>query len=423
MSARLKALQEKREKLVTDARAALDEIGSNTDDSRAAELEQRHDTIMSEYDQVEKDLAREERMSRIEKDAETRRAGQRPIGPDTEARGQDGGEQLEYRTVFHKMLAAGGDLGELDREERALLKSGLIKLDKEERMQTAGTTTAGGYTVPTELAGFIDKAMKDWGPMYDEDICTVITTSSGNPIKIPTIDDTGKSAGLHTEGSALTDDGSEDVTFGQKSLDAYIADTEWVKWSFELSQDSYFAIETLLGSLLGERLGRKANAWLTVGTGASQPQGIVTAASNGKTAASATAIASDELIDLQHSVNAAYRRSPKCRWMFADTTLQAIRKLKDGQGNYLFQMGDIRVGAPDTLLGKPFSINDDVPAIATGNRSIVFGDFSRFYVRRVGSPLIGVVREKFWPDLGIAGLIRLDGEIGQSGAIKVLTQA
>ena len=168
---------------------------------------------------------------------------------------------------------------------------------------------------------------------------------------------------------------------------------------------------------------RKANSWLTIGTGASQPQGIVTAASNGKTAASATAIASDELIDLQHSVNAAYRRSPKCRWMFADTTLQAIRKLKDGQGNYLFQMGDIRVGAPDTLLGKPFSINDDVPAIATGNRSIVFGDFSRFYVRRVGSPLIGVVRERFWPDLGIAGLIRLDGEIGQSGAIKVLTQA
>lgn len=425
MSQRLKALQEKREKLVTDARAALEEIGSNTDDSRATELEQRHDTIMAEYDKVEKDLQREERMSRIEGEAEQRRASKRPIGPDTEARGQDEGEKLEYRAVFHKMLAAGGDLGELDKEERALLKSGLVKLDRdtEKRMQTAGTTTAGGYTVPTELATFIDKAMKDWGPMYDEDICTVITTGSGNPIKIPTIDDTSKVAGAHTEGTALTDDGSEDVTFGQKSLDAYIADTEWIKWSFELNQDSYFAIETLLGALLGERLGRKANGWLTTGTGSSQPQGIVTAAANGKTAASATAIAADELIDLQHSVNAAYRRSPKCRWMFADTTLQAVRKLKDGQGNYLFQMGDIRVGAPDTLLGKPYSINDDVPAIATGNRSIVFGDFSRFYVRRVGSPLIGVVRERFWPDLGIAGLIRLDGEIGQTGAIKVLTQA
>ncbi|BBF70196.1 phage major capsid protein [Sphingomonas bisphenolicum] len=423
MSARLKALQEKREKLVADGRAALDEIGSNTDDSRAAELEQRHDTIMTEYDQIEKDLAREERMSRIEKDAEQRRAGKRPIGPDTEARGQDEGEALEYRGVFHKMLAAGGDLSELDKEERALLKSGLVKIDKEERMQTAGTTTAGGYTVPTELAGFIDKAMKDWGPMYDEDICTVVSTTSGNPIKIPTVDDTAKSAGTHTEGTQLTDDGSEDVTFGQKSLDAYIADTEWIKWSFELNQDSYFAIETLLGALLGERLGRKGNAWLTVGTGSSQPQGIVPAAGLGKTAASATAIAADELIDLQHSVNAAYRRSPKCRWMFADSTLQAIRKLKDGQGNYLFQMGDIRVGAPDTLLGKPFSINDDVPAIATGNRSAVFGDFSRYYVRRVGAPLIGVVRERFWPDLGIAGLIRLDGEIGQSGAIKALVQA
>lgn len=290
-------------------------------------------------------------------------------------------------------------------------------------MQTAGTAAAGGYTVPTELADFIDKAMKDWGPMYDEDICTPINTTAGNSMKIPTIDDTAKSAGAHTEGTALTDDGSEDATFGQASLDAYVADTEWIKWSFELAQDSIFNVEQLLGQLLGERLGRKANAWLTTGTGASQPNGVVTASSLGITTALDTAFTSDELIDLQHSVNAAYRRSPKARWMFSDQTLKVIRKLKDGDGNYLWQMGDVRSGAPATLLDHPYSINDDMPSIATGAKPILFGDFGRYYVRRVGRQVIGVVRERFWPDLGIAGLVRLDGEIGQAGAIKHLKMA
>ena len=133
--------------------------------------------------------------------------------------------------------------------------------------------------------------------------------------------------------------------------------------------------------------------------------------------------AADEIIDLQHSVNAAYRRSPQCRFMFRDTTLAVLRKLKDGQGNYLWQMGDVRVGAPDLIHGKPYSVNDDVPAIATGNKSVIFGDFSRYTVRKVGSPLIGTVRERFWPKVGLAGLIRFDGDLVDANAVKALVQA
>jgi HK97 family phage major capsid protein len=188
-------------------------------------------------------------------------------------------------------------------------------------------------------------------------------------------------------------------------------------------QDSVFNLEAFLAEALGERLGRRANARLTTGSGVAQPNGVVNASTMGKTAASATAIAADELLDLQHSVRAPYRRSPKCRWMFADTTLLAIRKLKDGQGNYLFQQGDIRVGAPDTILAKPYSINDDMAAIATGAKTVIFGDFSRYWVRKVGSPLIGTVRERFWPKIGMAGLIRYDGELVDSIAVKHLIQA
>lgn len=418
-------LQEKRGRLVTQAREALDEITKNTDEARSAELDKRHDDIMAEFDKIEKQIEREERQAAIEARFEERarkdRENKRP-GNDGESRGQDKGEELEYRSVFYKFLASGADLGELDAEERAVLKAG-VQSAKDFRMQTTGTNTAGGYTVPVELANFIVKTMKDWGPMYNEDIATVISTAGGNIINIPTVDDTAVTAEKHTEGTALTDDGGKDAAFGQRQLGAYVYDTEFVKFSMELAADSIFNMEALLGSLLGERLGRIANRELTVGDGVGDPNGVVTASTLGKTATAAAALTADELIDLQHSVNAAYRRSPKTRWQFADLTLAAIRKLKDAENRYIWTMGDIQKGEPGTLLGYRYEINDDVPLIAAGAKPVIFGDFSKYFVRKVGSPVIGVLRERFWPDLGIAGLIRFDGELGDSAAIKHLVMA
>lgn len=412
-------LHDKRGRLVTEARSALEEIKANTDESRSAELEARHDKIMAEFDKLEATIKREEKVAEAERRAEEIRAKQRPIPGDGEARGQDKTDAPEYRMVFAKVVCGLQD--ELTPEERAVLRQGATKF--EARAQTAGTTTAGGFTVPTELATFIDRAMKAWGPMYDEAICTTITTASGNPMKIPTTDDTSVTAVAHTEATALTDDASKDVTFGQKSLDAFAFDTTFVKWSWELNSDSIFAMEALLGDLLGERLARIANSQLTTGTGSSAPNGIVTASAAGKTAASATAITADEIIDLLHSVDPAYRMSPKARFMFNDATLAVIRKLKDGQNNYLWQMGDITAGQPGTLLGYRYSINQAMDSIAASKKVILFGDFGKYYVRKVGGPVVGVMRERFWPDLGIAGLIRFDGEIGQSAAVKHLVTA
>lgn len=406
---------EKRGRLVTEARAAFEEIKANTDESRAAELEARHDKIMAEFDKLDALIMREEKLAAAERRAEEVRAKQRPIPQDGEARGQAQGDSPEYRHVFAKVVCGLQD--ELTAEERSVLRQGATKF--EARAQST-SNTAGGYTVPTELASIIDRAMKAWGPMYDEAICSVINTASGNPMKIPTTDDTSVTAVAHTEGSALTDDGSKDVTFGQKSLDAYSFDTTFVKWSWELNSDSIFAMEALLGDLLGERLARIANSQLTTGSGSSAPNGIVTASAAGKTAASATAITADEIIDLLHSVDPAYRQSPKARFMFNDSTLSAIRKLKDGQGNYLWQMGDVTAGQPGTLLGYRYSINQAMDSIAASKKVVLFGDFGKYYVRKVGGPVVGVMRERFWPDLGIAGLIRFDGEIGQSAAVKHL---
>lgn len=420
MSNRIKELREKQAKIVVEARERLDQI-DKADEARAKELDAQHDTAMAEYDRLEGLIAREEKVAALESRAEEQRKKQRPTSPDGEARGHDDGEKLEYRQVFHKFIANGADLTELSSEERAVLKAG-VQAKSEFRMQTT-SAAAGGYTVPVELANQIIKSMKAWGPMYDEDICTVLNTSSGNQINIPTVDDTSVTAEPHTEGTPLTDDGGKDVTFGQKRLDAYVYDTEFVKFSMELAQDSIFNMEALLGSLLGERLGRIANLQLTTGDGTGDPNGVVTASSLGKTAAAVAAVTADELIDLIHSVDPAYRTSPKVRFMFNDLTLSAVRKLKNGTGDYLWQAGDFTQGIASTLLGYRYSINQAVPAMTTGLKSILFGDFGKYYVRKVGSPVIGVMRERFWPDLGIAGLIRLDGELGDTAAVKHLIQA
>jgi HK97 family phage major capsid protein len=100
-----------------------------------------------------------------------------------------------------------------------------------------------------------------------------------------------------------------------------------------------------------------------------------------------------------------------------------IRKLKGGDGQYIWQMGDIRTTVPGTLLGSPYSVNQAMPASTTGLKSVLFGDFGKYYVRKVGAPVIGVMRERFWPDLGIAGLIRFDGELADTAAVKHLIQA
>jgi HK97 family phage major capsid protein len=423
----LQQYYEQRGELVAEARSILDGIENETDNTRITEAEQRHDAVMEKLKALDAKIKREERQLELENAEEERRRRNRPNGRDGSEPGTDepGGEdrsdeqlQADYRAAFYAMLAEGTDIA-LPPEQRALLRRGYVA---ENRVQTGGADAAGGFTVPTTLAGFIVESMLAWGPMYDPGITTEIVTSSGNPFDIPTNNDTGNTAALLAEGGDPTDDNSGDLVFGEKNLGAFVYATPWIKISFELLQDSAFNVEAFVGRKIGERLGRIGNRLLTTGTGSNQPQGIVGASTQGLIAASATAIAADELINLQHSVNSAYRRSPNCGWQFADTTMGAIRRLKDGQGNYLWQMGDVRVGAPDLVLGKQYWVNDDIPAIAAGARSVLFGDMSAYIVRKVGSPLVGTVRERFWPKIGLAGLIRFDGELADTAAVKHLRQ-
>lgn len=414
-------LRERQARLVTNARSKLDEITDDTTEARAKEIESEYDAMMAEYDSLGERIAREEKLA----DAEERMSAgdpRRPRGEDREAR-QEHEQTPEYKEVFSKALRFGA--ASLDTEERDVLMRHRAELPAEMRAQSTGTDSAGGYTVPEGFSGELDRALAAWGPMWDADIVRELVTSSGNHLPWPTVDDTSNTGSIKTENAAVTDDGSADVTFGEKALDAYVYDTGMVRIPIELLQDSAFDMQSLLTDLFGERLGRAANTALTTGTGASQPNGIVTASSAGLTAASGTALDADELIDLFHSVDPAYRASPKCRWMFNDSTLAAIRKLKDGNGNYLWQMGDVRTGEPDRFLGKPYSVNQAMADVGLSAKPVIFGDLSRYVVRKVRGFTVLTLRERYAENfqVGMVGFKRFDGELLNNSAVKHLVMA
>ena len=409
-------LREQQARIHTNARAKLDEITDATPEPRAAEITTEFDAMMTDFDRLQSQVDREERLARVQS-ALTAPDPRRPGGSGN-ARGTDEAEPVSYRDAFHQYLRAQGVESNLPPEVRQVLRGGYTAL--EQRAQSTTTNAAGGFTVPPELQNILIRSLLAWGPMYDEDLCTTFTTNTGNPLPIPTIDDTAiTGAAAPVQGVTLTDTGAKDAVFAQKSLGAFSFDTQWIRVSLELADDSIFAMETLLGSLLGERLGRTTNAQLTVGVGTTAPQGIVVGSGLGKTTTALNAVTFDEVMDLQHSVDPAYRGSPKARFMFNDSTLLALRKLKDGQGNYLWQAGDVKGGVPAMFNNSPYSINQAMAGMATGNRFMLYGDLSKYYVRKVGSVIIGALQDKdFWPGFGIAGYVRVDGMLGDVAAVK-----
>lgn len=428
MHEKLKELREKQQKLVADARAKMDEIKDDTPEPRAKEIEAEYDRMMAEYDRLdgeaktlEQRLDRAQQLSDREASLEESRSRpdpRRPTGGDIMLpNGPEAKEIADQRREAFVAYLRYGTSG-LTSEQRKLL----VHAPVEQRAQGTQVGTQGGYFTPQ---GFMDEVMvslKAWGPMLDPGITRVLRTASGNEIPWPTLDDTANEGSLIGENVQVTE---LEVVAGTKNIAAYKYTSRVILVAAELLQDAAVDVEGLIRSAMAERCGRIGNKHLTTGDGSSKPNGIVTAAAAGVTAASATAIAMDELIDLEHAVDPAYRASPNCRFMFNDSTLKAIRKLKDGEGRYLWQPADARAGAPATLLNYAYSVNQAMASIATGNKTVVFGDFSRYVTRVVNEFAVRRLVERYadYDQIGFIGFMRLDGELIDTGAVKVLTQA
>lgn len=279
-----------------------------------------------------------------------------------------------------------------------------------------GTDSEGGYLVPDEYERILVEALEEENVFRQ--LAKVIRTSSGDR-KIPVVATKGTASWIDEEGAYLESDDS----FGQVSIGAYKVGT-MIKVSEELLNDSVFDLEAYISREFARRIGAKEEEVFFTGDGSGKPLGVLAAAGGaetGVTAASATAITADELIDLFYSLKAPYRRNAV--WVLNDSTIKAIRKLKDNQGQYLWQPS-LTTGAPDLLLGKPVRTSAYMPAIAADAKTVAFGDFSYYWIADRQGRSFKRLNELYAAtgQVGFLASQRVDGKLVLPEAIKVLAQ-
>lgn len=298
-----------------------------------------------------------------------------------------------------------------------------------ERRDLSLTGASGGFTVPQGFYGSLVAAQRLWGGFIDPNTVTLYETAMGNNVPVPLEDDTGNAATIVAEGSSTTT--STDATFASVTLGASMY-RSLVRVSLELMQDSAFNLEQYLTDRLAIRLWRGYNGHASTGTGSSQPQGLFNAtvgATIGHTAATGntTNFPYISLVALEHSVDPIYRASPKCKWMFSDGVLQALKQQLDTTNrpiwmpNYAAQSTSdttTYTAFPGTILGYQYVVNPDAPAMAASARSVAFGDFSYYITRRVMAMTILRASERFIDSgqIGFYLFARMDGRFANPTA-------
>jgi len=378
----------------------------------SAEDRSAWDAALADVERLSTDIEREERHARLSNvdysqviDATKENDEERHGGPDRAA---------AYADAWRSWMRDGST--ELSGEERTTLRTGWVD-GKELRAAGVATGAAGGYMVPAPFRAQLIETMKFYSSMRD--VAQVITTATGATLPWPTNDDTANVGAILAENTQVTE---QDVTIGTNDVGAYMYTSKLVRVSLQLLNDSAFDLESWLAGVLGRRIGRIQNTHFTTGTGSSQPEGVQTNATIGKTGATGqtTSVTYDDLIDLIHSVDPAYRNSGRAQFMLADGTLAAARKLKDGQNRPLWEPS-VQVGVPDGLLGYKYTINTDMPAMAANAKSILFGDFFTGYlIRDVQDVQMLRLAERYadYLQVGFLAFARTDGTPQDTAAYK-----
>ena len=279
-----------------------------------------------------------------------------------------------------------------------------------------GTDSEGGYLVPDEFERTLVEALEEENVFRT--LAHVIRTSSGDR-KIPVVASKGSASWVDEEGAYQ----ESDDAFSQVSIGAYKLGT-MIKVSEELLADSVFDLEAYISKEFARRIGAREEESFFNGDGKGKPLGILAAAGGaevGVTAASATAITADEVIDLFYSLKAPYRKNAV--WVLNDATVKQIRKLKDTTGQYLWQPSLV-AGTPDTILGRPVKTSAFMPTAAAGAKTIAFGDFKYYWIADRQGRTFKKLSELYAANgqVGFMGTQRVDGKLILPEAIKVLQQ-
>lgn len=279
-----------------------------------------------------------------------------------------------------------------------------------------GTDSEGGYLVPDEFERTLIEALQEENIFRQ--LAKVITTSSGDK-KIPVVATKGTASWVDEEGAIQ----ESDDAFGQVSIGAYKLAT-MIKVSEELLNDGVFNLESYIAKEFARRIGAKEEEAFFIGDGVGKPTGIFNAtggATLGITTASAIAITLDEVMDLFYSLKSSYRKNGV--FVTNDATVKTIRKLKDGNGQYLWQPS-VTAGQPDTILNRPVRTSAYVPTIEAGAKTIAFGDFGYYWVADRQGRSFQRLNELYAAtgQVGFKATQRVDGKLILAEAIKVLQQ-
>lgn len=391
-------LRAKRAKAWDAAKAFLDSK-RGADGLLSAEDVATYEKMEADVVNLGKEIDRLERQQAL--DAELNRAVNTPItGKPAAPAGEEktGRATAEYRKSFWNVMRS--------------------KMPSPEVMNAlqVGTDSEGGYLVPDEFEHTLVEALEEQNLFRT--LAHVIQTSSGDR-KIPVVASKGTASWVDEEGAIPESDDS----IGQVSIGAYKLGT-MIKISEELLGDSVFDLESYISREFARRIGNKEEEAFFTGDGKGKPLGILAktgGAEVGVTAAGAAAFTADELFDLFYSLKAPYRKSAV--FLMNDTSVKALRKLKDSNGQYLWQPS-LTAATPDTLMGRPVYTSSFMPAMEAGAKSVLFGDLSYYWVADRQGRSFRRLGELYAPtgQVGFLATQRVDGKLVLPEAVKVLQQ-
>ena len=343
------ALREKRKNIWESAKAFLDTV-RDENGLVSAENTERYEKMENDVVQLGKEIERLERQQAM--DAILSKPTSQPIieqpGNGTQIEKLKGRASQAYAQAFWNSIRHKGFID----VQNAL---------------SVGTDSDGGYLVPEEYEKtLVDKLQEE---NFFRKLGTVIHTSGDR--KSPVVTGHGEASWMEENG--LYPDSQD--TFGQQSIGAYKLGTA-IRVSEELLNDSAFDVETYIANEFARRIGTKEEEAFLIGDGKSKPTGVFGSAELGVTAGT-TSITFDDVIDLYHSLRTPYRK--KAAWILNDSTVKTLRKLKDNNGNYIWQPS-VTVGTPDTILNRPCYSSSFAPELAAGKRPLIFGDFSYYWI-------------------------------------------
>jgi HK97 family phage major capsid protein len=362
------------------------------------EIRAKFDRLMADSDALKLSIEASERVEAA--DAELRATVRPPLGQPGSADVKQ--KEEAFRKAFRNYL----------RCTRNEVPERLVEL----RTYTAmaeGTGSQGGFFVPAGFQYEIETALKAFGGMRE--VSRILKTETGNPLPWPKSDDTGTTGELIGENQIVS---FANATISNVTFGAFKYSTKAVQVSLELLQDSAFDIEAYLKEQFVIRMGRITNNHFTVGVGTTQPFGIVTAATAGPTALTVGDVSYVDLVELEHSVDRAYR--PGAKFMMNDSTLKILKQKKDSLGRPLWVPG-FASKQPDTILGYEYVINQDMDVIGTGHKQVLFGAMNKYIIRTVKD--LSVLRlDERYAELGqvaFIGFARYDGNLVDAGTRPV----